>query len=476
MTYTTSGTYTSVVGCHTEILDLTVIPSTSNTTTISACDTYTWAADGMTYTASGTYTVVTGCHTEILDLTIHPSYYIVENVSVFDYELPYVWQGNSYMATGQYFANYQSVFGCDSIYELNLLVKVSEPLWVSKNVGTAVQANWSPIPGATLYQLRYRELPSGSWFYVTQSTQLNRKVYPLIPGTTYEMEIRHKEGLAWENWSAAYAPIVFTTNVIGFTATYDIGTKLMLEWTELDDVSSYILQYRKTGDLSWMTKGFYSTNEAVMGALDESTSYDFRVCPRYNEVSFNWSQVGALTSNYIVIDVMNYDGMSADFSWAPVMNPAADAYYLQTREVGMTSVNSYYTTTNSRSVTNMVAGVMYEYRLVVRYSGVSWGATSWRPLVSGSKEETTVIQPMNELNVYPNPVSEMLTVELMTTADATHVWKLYDVNGKLVMSGTNTITSGLNYMQIETGQLPTGMYMLQSNFNGMVRTSRVIKQ
>ncbi len=45
--------------------------STSNSTTQSACDTYTWTMNGATYTTTGTYNYVVGCHTETLDLTIN---------------------------------------------------------------------------------------------------------------------------------------------------------------------------------------------------------------------------------------------------------------------------------------------------------------------------------------------------------------------------------------------------------------------
>jgi transglutaminase/protease-like cytokinesis protein 3 len=48
--YTQSGTYTSVNGCNTEILDLTITPSTSNTTVQSACDSYTWTVNNTNYT------------------------------------------------------------------------------------------------------------------------------------------------------------------------------------------------------------------------------------------------------------------------------------------------------------------------------------------------------------------------------------------------------------------------------------------
>ena len=118
-TYTTSGTYTSVTGCHTEILELTITPSTSNTTTASACDTYTWGVNGQTYTVSGTYTSVTGCHTEVLNLTITPSTSNTTTASACD---TYTWgvNGQTYTASG----TYTSVTGCHTEV-LNLTITPS---------------------------------------------------------------------------------------------------------------------------------------------------------------------------------------------------------------------------------------------------------------------------------------------------------------------------------------------------------------
>ncbi|NHM04584.1 Ig-like domain-containing protein, partial [Flavobacterium celericrescens] len=104
LTYTASGTYTNIStnaqGCtHTETLNLTITPSTSNSTTASACDSYVWAVDGATYTASGTYTNVVGCHTETLNLTITPSTSNSTTASACD---SYVWavDGATYTASG----------------------------------------------------------------------------------------------------------------------------------------------------------------------------------------------------------------------------------------------------------------------------------------------------------------------------------------------------------------------------------------
>jgi hypothetical protein len=102
-TYTSSGIYTNVVGCHTETLDLTITPSSSlPTEVVSVCDTYTWAVNGTTYTTSGVYTSVTNCVTSTLDLTITPSSTLpTEVVSVCD---TYTWaaNGTTYTASGVY--------------------------------------------------------------------------------------------------------------------------------------------------------------------------------------------------------------------------------------------------------------------------------------------------------------------------------------------------------------------------------------
>nr|MBP7515284.1 gliding motility-associated C-terminal domain-containing protein [Flavobacteriales bacterium] len=88
-----------VVGCVTEVLNLTITPSSTNTTTASACDSYTWAVNGTTYSASGTYSHVTGCITEVLDLTITglTGSTIVETAcSEFN------WNGEQYTTSGTY--------------------------------------------------------------------------------------------------------------------------------------------------------------------------------------------------------------------------------------------------------------------------------------------------------------------------------------------------------------------------------------
>ena len=117
-TYTQSGTYSDVDGCNTEILELTILQGGTNTTTVSECDSYTWAVDGQTYTVSGTYTSVTGCSTEILELTITLS---TSNTTTISECASYTWpvNGQTYIQSG----TYTDVDGCSTeILELTLTI------------------------------------------------------------------------------------------------------------------------------------------------------------------------------------------------------------------------------------------------------------------------------------------------------------------------------------------------------------------
>ncbi|TAH42259.1 MAG: T9SS type A sorting domain-containing protein, partial [Bacteroidetes bacterium] len=129
-TYTTSGTYTystlNAAGCDsTATLNLTIRYSTTSSSTVDVCDNYTW--NGNTYTTSGTYTYSTtnaaGCDsTATLNLTIRNSSTSSSTVDVCD---SYTWNGNTYTTSGTYTYSTSNAAGCDSTATLNLTIRNS---------------------------------------------------------------------------------------------------------------------------------------------------------------------------------------------------------------------------------------------------------------------------------------------------------------------------------------------------------------
>jgi hypothetical protein len=100
-TYSASGTYTGTTeNCITQLLSLTITPSSTNTTTASSCDSYSW--NGTTYSASGVYTGTTAnCVTQSLNLTITPS---STNTTTTSAVGTYTWaqNGQTYTSSGVY--------------------------------------------------------------------------------------------------------------------------------------------------------------------------------------------------------------------------------------------------------------------------------------------------------------------------------------------------------------------------------------
>ncbi len=128
-TYTTSGSWTvdllTVNGCDSTVtLDLTISNEAFGSETVTACDSYTWAANGQTYDQGGTYTTdltsTQGCDsTAALFLTINYSASGGEFVNACD---NYTWSANgqTYTESGLYTALISTVLGCDSIASLAL--------------------------------------------------------------------------------------------------------------------------------------------------------------------------------------------------------------------------------------------------------------------------------------------------------------------------------------------------------------------
>ncbi|MBL7771457.1 MAG: fibronectin type III domain-containing protein [Chitinophagaceae bacterium] len=126
-TYTQSGSYTYVNGCSTEILNLTINPVSSNTTNHTACDSYTWPVNGTTYTQSGTYTSVSGCVTSILNLTINNSTTGTTTATACD---TYTWSGplgngNTYTSSTSVTNVTTNAAGCPHTETLNLTINNS---------------------------------------------------------------------------------------------------------------------------------------------------------------------------------------------------------------------------------------------------------------------------------------------------------------------------------------------------------------
>ncbi len=152
-TYSNSGLYsetiTGATGCDSTLtLDLNIISPNDLTTNQTACDSYIWGVNGQTYTSSTSVTepltTSQGCpYNHTLNVTINNSFDTV--VLVYDECPPYVWgvNGVSYDTSGTYFAQFTNGQGCDSTYQLNLVIYDDAVADITQNGDGSLSTSWT---------------------------------------------------------------------------------------------------------------------------------------------------------------------------------------------------------------------------------------------------------------------------------------------------------------------------------------------
>ena len=121
-------------------LTLVVNPSYHATETASACDydlPYLW--HGQSLTTSGTYydtlTTVNGCDsTFALTFTVNPSNHTTAADTVCASTLPYLWRGYTLTAAGTYYDTVQNAYGCEDVYEMQLTVNAVSAVTIHDTV------------------------------------------------------------------------------------------------------------------------------------------------------------------------------------------------------------------------------------------------------------------------------------------------------------------------------------------------------
>lgn len=157
-TYTKNGLYFSrlqnVYGCDSLLqLDLNIITGTIQNQQIQSCEMFIWPITGKSYIYSGLYsdTLINsvGCDSIInLDLKISPTFYNVEKIQRCE---SYTWpvNGRTYTQSGIYNDTFSNIFGCDSIYSLEL--NISTVQYTESLIKTCDSYFW-PVSGISYSQ------------------------------------------------------------------------------------------------------------------------------------------------------------------------------------------------------------------------------------------------------------------------------------------------------------------------------------
>lgn len=95
-------------------------------------------------------------------------------------------------------------------------------------------------------------------------------------------------------------------------------------------------------------------------------------------------------------------------------------------------------------------------------------------------EATGINEPLDEIseiNLYPNPANQRLTLSLTSIENEMITMSIYDLSGRVVKTWNSTITYGNNKMNIDINDLSPGLYHLElrNNDERKVKRFQIIK-
>ncbi len=248
----------------------------ATTTTVTACESYTWAAgDGQTYTAGGTmvydYTDSNQCAaTKTLNLTVNYNSNTAHTAVACD---SYTWtaatggNGQTYTATGDYEYNYTNAAGCASTDTLHLTINAN-----SNQAYTAAACNsytWTEGDGQTYttsgtYTHQYNSAengcPSVDTLYLTINLPADQTITMTVcdsmkwHGTTYDLSGTYTYDYTSEAGCASTDRLELTVN----RATHNVETTNQCdsyEWNGQTYTASGIYTYAYTNVIPGAAEG-----------------------------------------------------------------------------------------------------------------------------------------------------------------------------------------------------------------------------
>ena len=403
-TYTTSGVYLHTVaqpsGClHTDILNLTINNSGSNTATQFACNFYTWPKNGITYYNSGFYTSIgtnaSGCpDTSYLALTVGHSNSLFDTIYNCN---PIVWNGQNLVATGNYTHLSTNASGCDSTTYLyfELVPAISDTL--------TVHACGPYTAGSNTYT------SSGTYFYQTTNPfgcVEDHLLYLTIGQNSYNTTTLTNCGSLYFNNTLYSTSGVFTTIMTNSSGCDSIIT-LSVTINPINTVAQFITtcdSYTLLGTTYYNSGTYYDTTSSSMG------------CDSIIKLNLT---IKKSTSSY------TSQAAVGSFTW-----PVSGLTYFTTGIYTWASTNSAGCPANDTLdlTINFPAGIQ----------------SNWNDEAA--------------LNLYPNPTSGTIHFDFESSNEHQAIVQISDLSGRVLQQASMQVTSGKNQWQFDISKLAQGMY------------------
>lgn len=350
---------------------------------------------------------------------------------------------------------------CDSVSNLT----------VSNITATGALVTWSPVSGASWYNIYRRTLPAGAWVHAT-STSTSKVLANLIPNTPYEVIVR---SACSGDTSLNVLATPFTTDTLsGTTSTgcdsvsnltvSNITTiSAKLTWNAVAGGTWYNIYRRVLPGGSWILSTTSDTTKIISG-LTPGTSYAVKVVTACNNMSSANVNVTPFTTDTVVINpptpcdsvsgvaISNISNTNATLSW--VGNAGAAYYLVYLRELPSGTWMVSTSTATTKNLSGLTQNTSYEVK-VLSFCNPNSSSNDY----AYSFTTTNIIVNPTPCDSVPN-----VTVTNITDFDAVVNWTAvsgaswYNVAYRKTPSGTWNYITATGTSKTIVGLLPATAY------------------
>ena len=390
-----------------------------------------------------------------------------------------------------------------------LACTVPDGLSVSDLTGASATLSWIAVAGATQYTLEIQDEQNipGTFHLETNLSGTTYAVTGLQAGVLYKFKVRTQCGgdkSDWSDWKFFTA-----TNGGGGSGSTDcltptglsismVGGVATLSWDTVSGAVKYAIEIEDEQNTpsNFHLEDFSNANTYTFAGMQAGVLYKFKVrthCTNGQSVWSNWlffngtnggSGNGSGNGSCAIptgLLVTNLTASEALLSWNAVAG--VDSYLLEI-ELNQKNVAPWQITvtasTNSFLLTGLNADTRYKFKVRSNCTGgghskwTKWNKFKTAPSFSGPTGGSSLIDPAAErameptgietgmeLKAWPNPVQNMVTLQLQNLSTAPTTLRLFDLAGRVVKTEEIKVEVGTWEGVLDLGQLPNGLYLMQ---------------
>ncbi|MEO5571059.1 MAG: fibronectin type III domain-containing protein [Bacteroidia bacterium] len=387
-------------------------------------------------------------------------------------------------AAGTVTVNATNMYGCvSSAQSMAVVSPVAAPCGKANMltsygiVDISAMLAWNPAIIADSFVVSYAPVGTNNYQHVKVAGNVSSaKVSGLTPGTGYQWLVKTyctggNQSSNTTTFTTLSGPLSCGSTPINLTTRNITQNTATLYWYA-SSAQEYVVQYRKAGTGAFINQTVPVANHpdrAYLSNLLANTTYEWKVKSVCNGTSTLYSPVAIFNTTDTctpsgVIHLVDVTHNMAIIGWDNSV--AADTFKIIYTVQGTTDYKLETIIGNPPGGLGQINNLLPDtyYTVKVRTKCASGGKSSWSNVLVIHTHPAPVARidtsdPWH-LNVYPNPVQDILNYAFISEKSADYNIKIADMSGRELFITTRKAIQGLNGNELNVNGFAKGIYML----------------